>query len=93
MLFFNSIRFMRKQFLFNMLILMFAFLSFLQGESLPKLLFLSVGTFVDLPKLIPNTFGIFHENMFFEVSGVILASFWGRGRTLGPFGRPWGPGW
>ena len=52
------------------------FLSFLQAGSLPKSLFLSVGTFVDLPKLIQNTFGIFHENMFFEVSGVILASFW-----------------
>ena len=51
------------------------FLCFLEAGSLPKSLFLSVGTFVDLPKLIWNTFGIFHENMFFEVSGVILTSF------------------
>ena len=54
----------------------FCFLCFLQAGSLPKSLFLSAGTFVDLPKLIWNTFGIFHENMFFEVSGVILTSFW-----------------
>ncbi len=51
------------------------FLCFLQAGSLPKSLFLSVGTFVDLPKLIQNIFGNFHENMFFEVSGVILLSF------------------
>ena len=53
----------------------FCFLCFLQAGSLPKSLFLSVDTFVDLPKLIPNIFGIFHENMFFEVSGVIWTSF------------------
>ena len=39
------------------------FLCFLQAGSLPKSLFLSVGTFVDLPKLIQNTFGNFHENI------------------------------
>ena len=61
---------------FNVNFHVLCFLCFLQAGSLPKSLFLSVGTFVDLPKLIPNTFGIFHENMFFEVSGVILTSFW-----------------
>ena len=30
---------------------------------------------------------------FWGPFGVILGSFWGRGRTLDPFGRPWGPGW
>ena len=47
------------------------FLCFLQVGSLLKSLFLSVGTFVDFPKLIQNTFGTFHKDMFFEVSEVI----------------------